>query len=456
MPLPAGVEKVTVTAGEPLTTFDGALAKGRLYFTGPDLVTIGEDDVVLGGTAEVVLEDGEFSKTLVATDASGMSPSGWTYRVVAALTNGPGWVRYVSLPKASPAVKLADVLVPDPVAGEFTVLVDGSTLLAKTANLADLPSPAVARTSLGLGTAAVQNADAFDPVGAASTAQTTATNTAAADATAKVAAHAVATDPHGDRSWADTKFATQLDLTTLGGTVNNLSTTVAAIDGFLNDALVRVAAIEQGNAFLAGGHYTAPVELVDSAMPGVNPAAGVYLFSTGGVLKTLSPSGEVVSLLPASGSQIRTARVRVTNDDLSGLPEAASWTIVQTSAGTKLQCSIAATAGDRIEVYPNFLYLGSHFLDWVLLDSGGSIAEYATSEGATPPGEGNPGMYPTLTVSKNASAEMFVVGSGHISAGLTTIALAHQGLGTGSGNRVYAHATYPWRLRLENIGPEPA
>lgn len=157
MPLPVGVETVTVSTGEPLTGFDGQLARGRLLFTGPDLATIGEDDVVLGGTAEVVLEDGEFSKSLVATDATGMSPTGWTYRVEAVLTNGPGWVRYMSLPKAAPAVKLADVLVPDPVAGEFTVLVDGSSLLAKSQNLADVPDKVAARTSLGLGNAATRD-----------------------------------------------------------------------------------------------------------------------------------------------------------------------------------------------------------------------------------------------------------------------------------------------------------
>lgn len=122
MPLPAGVETVTVSSGEPLTLPNGTPIQGRLIFTSPNLVTIGEDDLVLGGDAEATLTDGEFSVELVATDATGMSPSGWTYQVRALLTNAPGWTRYLSLPKATPAVALADVLVPDPVEGEFTTL----------------------------------------------------------------------------------------------------------------------------------------------------------------------------------------------------------------------------------------------------------------------------------------------------------------------------------------------
>lgn len=290
----------------------------------------------------------------------------------------------------------------------------------------------------------------------ANAAQAAATTAAATDATSKVAAHAGASDPHADRAYADGKFATQLNLTALNGTVNDLATTVTAIDGYLNDALTRVSAIEQGTAFLAGGHYTEPVEMVDSDQPVSNPAAGVYVFSEGGVLKTLSPSGDVVSLLPASGSQERTARVRITDDNLSGLPAAASWAVVQTSAGTQLKCSIAAIAGDRIRVCGNCMYIGAHYLDWVLLDSVGVIAEYATSESSTPPAEGSPTMYPSRTYGTLNNPEMFIVGAGHISAGLVTVALAHQGAGTGGGNAVYAHPTYPFRLRLENIGPEPA
>ena len=280
-----------------------------------------------------------------------------------------------------------------------------------------------------------------------------------AAATTALNAHVAAVDPHGDRAWADAKFATQLDLTALNGTVNSLSVTVTAIDGYLNDALTRVSAIEQGTAFLAGGHYTAPVELVDSAPPVSNPAAGVYVFSEGGVLKTLSPTGSVVPLLPGGGSQVHTATARITDDNLSGLPAAASWTIVQTSAGTQLKAAIAAAMGDRIRVYGAFMHIGAHFLGWVLAAADGSLgpdATYATTGTATPPAEGDPTMYPSNSFLRAGSPDMFTVASGHINAGLVTVALAHQGAGTGSGNVVYAHPTYPFRLRLENIGPEPA
>jgi hypothetical protein len=113
-----------------------------------------------------------------------------------------------------------------------------------------------------------------------------------------VSNHTGATDPHGDRAWADTKFATQLDLTTLNGTVNNLATAVTNLDEYLGDGLDRIAAIEQGTAYLSGGHYTGPVELVNSTAPGSNPPGGVYAYAEGGIFKTRGTTGTIASLLP--------------------------------------------------------------------------------------------------------------------------------------------------------------
>jgi hypothetical protein len=144
------VDGVTVSSGKPLCRPDGTPFEGKLYFTGPDVVTVAGQEIVLGGTTEADLEGGQFSATLAASDTSGMSPSGWTYKVTAAFSNAPGWVRYIALTKANPVVSLADVIVPDPVAGNFTVLADPAALLAKAQNLADLPDKAEARSNLGL------------------------------------------------------------------------------------------------------------------------------------------------------------------------------------------------------------------------------------------------------------------------------------------------------------------
>ena len=159
MALPAGVDGVMVSSGQPLTLPDGTPIEGKFLFSGPDVVTVAGQEVLLGGTTEAALEGGEFSVTLAAPDTTGMSPAGWTYRVTAAFSNAPGWVRYISLSKASPSVTLAQVIVPDPASGSFSTLIDASAVsavfLAKAQNLADVPDKSAARTALGLGGAAV-------------------------------------------------------------------------------------------------------------------------------------------------------------------------------------------------------------------------------------------------------------------------------------------------------------
>lgn len=98
--------------------------------------------------------------------------------------------------------------------------------------------------------------------------------------------------------------------------------------------------------------------------------------------------------------------------------------------------------------------VGSRFLDWVLLDSGGSPAIYAASGTSSPLSEGNPILYPSLSFSYVTSPDVFTIASGHVDgSGNITVALSNQGTGSGV---VYAHPTYPFKLRLENIGTEPS
>lgn len=189
-----------------------------------------------------------------------------------------------------------------------------------------------------------------------------------------------------------------------------------------------------------------------SALPAID-CGGDMVVQGAGSFTTMTVGG-----VPVTGGAVadRTATVRITDDDLSGLPSASQWTVVVTAGGSHLQCSIAASVGDRIEVFGNFMRRGAHYLDWVLLDNTGAINYYASTESGSPGSEGSPSLYPSTAFSYATAAEMFTVAANHISGGQITVALAHQGTGTGNGNIVYAYTVYPWRVRLKNIGPQPS
>jgi hypothetical protein len=107
----------------------------------------------------------------------------------------------------------------------------------------------------------------------------------AGTAAATVTAHTAATDPHGDRSWADTKFATTTQLADVNSTVTTLGGAVTNLDGFVNDCLTRVSAIEQGTAWLAGVNSTGPVQVVGNNLTVSRNTAGslgAYRFRTTG------------------------------------------------------------------------------------------------------------------------------------------------------------------------------
>lgn len=195
------------------------------------------------------------------------------------------------------------------------------------------------------------------------------------------------------------------------------------------------------------GNYPGPtVAKVNGVAVTGTPSSGQVITATGAAAASWqTPS--------SGGATIRSAIVRITDGAIADLDSAAAWTIATTSVGTPLQCSITAAAGDRIRVEADFMRNGAHFLDWALLDSAGVPNEYGTTRTSTPPAEGSPSMYPSTSFSYVQGGKQFTVAAGHISAGLVTIALTHQGTSPG---RVFAHTTYPFEMTLTNIGPEPA
>lgn len=409
--------KVTVTATV-LLPDDQTPCTGEIVFTpGTGLLVDPIGKHTLCGDVTGTLEAGVATVELPPTDAEGTQPEPNTWNWTARFKLNEAAVPPFSfaLPYTTDTVDITEVIRVAPAPGTYLVVPgpegpqgpagpkgdpgeSAAGALIATSNLADIPDKATARGNLGLGTAATANTTAFDASGAAATAQTNAETAAAADATNKVTAHTQAADPHGDRQWAVGQF----------DPAGAAAAAQAAAEGYADNG--------DTATLTAAQQYT----------------------------DTHTGSG--------GGTSIRTASVKVTDDDLSGLPAAASWTVAATSAGTRLQASIPAAAGDRIRIHGNFMRTGSHFLDWAVTDGADTILTFVTSSSSTPPAEGNPVLYPSLSFSYATSSDMVTAASGHLTAGTITIALVHQGSAAAT---VYAHPTYPWKLRLENIGPEP-
>lgn len=116
----------------------------------------------------------------------------------------------------------------------------------------------------------------------------------AGTATTTVNAHTAAADPHGDRAWADNKFATTTDLGVTNSAVTNL-------DGFVQDCLTRVSAIEQGTAWLSGLNVAGNA-IVSGGDLTVSDTAKGYRFRRGGSALDLEATGADLLISNWSGN----------------------------------------------------------------------------------------------------------------------------------------------------------
>jgi hypothetical protein len=283
MAFPDGVQTVTLTAGAAgYRTLDGDAYQGTIRLT-PSVsrvVSAEHGAIVLGIENITVGASGEFSQAVLATDADGFSPSGWTYRVDEEFTNAPGAAYNISLPASAGTVTLSALTRVAAVDGvEIGAETAGTAAAAVAAHSADTTNVhGIADTTLletAAGAAAKVAAHSAVVTTVHGIADTAALETAAG-AASKVSAHSAATDPHGDRAWADGKFAAQGTVTTL--------------NGYVNDTITRVSAIEQGTAFLAGVNSAGPV-LVSGDNLTVTDFAKGYRFRVDGSALDLEATG---------------------------------------------------------------------------------------------------------------------------------------------------------------------
>jgi hypothetical protein len=266
---PPGVQTVTVTAGASgYRTLDGAARSGTIRFT-PSVTRVvsAEHGVIALGTVNATLgASGDFTASLLAVDAEGFSPSGWTYRVDEEFTDAPGRAYSISLPAAAPTVALPSLSPVDSTTGTVStpavISVNGESGIV-VIGAADVGAEQA-------GTTAAHAAVTTSVHGIADTALLE----TATGAASKVSVHSGAADPHGDRAYATGQFATI-------GTVSSLSTSVGNLDTFVSDCLNRVAAIEQGTAYLNGGHFTAPVDISEGGLTVTSSGTAIIVLNRG-------------------------------------------------------------------------------------------------------------------------------------------------------------------------------
>lgn len=206
MPLPVGMQTVTVTDNRAHP--DGGPMRGKVVFS-PQVATITSTvhGTIVMGDAVGEWVDGVLSVELLACDADDCEPTGWTYRVSERPYDAGGRGYSILLTTdLGPTVDLSALAPTDPADGDY-VTVPGP---AGPEGPIGPEGPEGPEGPQGPPGADGDNADAEAYTDAAIADEVTRADAAyetPAGATAKIAAHAAASDPHGDRAYADGKMS---------------------------------------------------------------------------------------------------------------------------------------------------------------------------------------------------------------------------------------------------------
>ncbi len=151
------------------------------------------------------------------------------------------------------------------------------------------------------------------------------------------------------------------------------------------------------------------------------------------------------------GTVIRVVQASITTGNVTLPDTSGTWQVVNQTGGSPFTIAISAAAGDYVDISHRGMRShdsGSSYLDLVVVVSG-TIVRYLTTGISTPPGEGDPGLYPPNGFHTYPGSRGLTVASGDPGGGNLTLALAAKAGGTGT---LYSGATYPWYWRLNNHG----
>jgi hypothetical protein len=216
MPLPPGLATVTISGRATRPGQGGTLQPliGRITFTPdvPQIIDTGDNTQIVGAVYAETNANGDYSATLLAPDATGISPTGWTYKVEQAFIGMPPLTPFhIALTKNTPAVNMADLLPVSPISGGT---VTGGTVNGDLHITGKLTVGGEALVQ-AIGHANSHKSGGSDPLTAADIGAE-----AAGTATTAVTNHVNATDPHGDRAWATGQFFNKNSGGTVNGNVN--------------------------------------------------------------------------------------------------------------------------------------------------------------------------------------------------------------------------------------------
>ncbi|MFE9855583.1 glycerophosphodiester phosphodiesterase family protein [Streptomyces sp. NPDC005780] len=291
MALPDDLPTVTLTGT--YTHPDGSPMKGSVSITPvPGKVVSADTGYTVQGRAKAKFDaNGAVSLTVLATDAPGINPTGFTYRVVIAFPDAAGDDFYTELPASAPAVKLPAITPASSNEGDYIIItgpegppgVDGEPGPQGDPGPA---GPAGADGADGSNADAEQYTDnaitaevarsntAYDPAGSATTARVAAINAAATDATAKAnnaqtaAISAAATDATAKAAGAQSAAisAAATDATNKADAARTAAIGTASSDASTKAATAQTAATSAAAASAAALYLPKALLTVDAFM----------------------------------------------------------------------------------------------------------------------------------------------------------------------------------------------